>query len=98
MIDQTVKQLGSVDNPLCSVRGHDTVEIHYGRKGSAHANSDWREWALEGWSRDLRWHSAIENDIVAQQAEPREVGAGVSIYANGARVLLSLGLDDSLRP
>jgi hypothetical protein len=70
VIDQTVKQLGSVDNPLCSVRGHDTVEIHYGRKGSAHA-TDWREGALEGLSRDLRWHSAIENDIVALQAEPR---------------------------
>jgi salicylate hydroxylase len=40
----------------------------------------------------------IEVDILEQQAEPRELGAGISIYANGARVLSSLGLDDALRP
>jgi salicylate hydroxylase len=40
----------------------------------------------------------VEVDILEQQAEPREFGAGISIYANGARVLSSLGLDDALRP
>src|SRR5690242_8653996 len=40
----------------------------------------------------------IEVDILEQQAEPRELGAGISIYANGARVLSSLGLDDALLP
>jgi salicylate hydroxylase len=37
-------------------------------------------------------------DVLEQQTEPRELGAGISIYANGARVLSSLGLDDALRP
>jgi salicylate hydroxylase len=38
----------------------------------------------------------IEVDILEQQAEPRELGAGISIYVYGARVLSSLGLDDAL--
>jgi len=37
-------------------------------------------------------------EILEQQAEPRELGAGISVFANGARVLSSLGLDGALEP
>jgi salicylate hydroxylase len=37
-------------------------------------------------------------EVLEQQAEPRELGAGISVFANGARVLSSLGLDEALEP
>lgn len=37
-------------------------------------------------------------EVLEQQAEPRELGAGISVFANGARVLSSLGLDGVLEP
>ena len=40
----------------------------------------------------------IEVELFDQQTEPRELGAGIAIFANGARVLSSLGIDDSLEP
>jgi salicylate hydroxylase len=37
-------------------------------------------------------------DIYEQAAEPRELGAGIQIAANGSRVLIALGLAERLRP
>ena len=40
----------------------------------------------------------LEVEVLEQQAEPREVGAGIAIAPNGARVLTSLGIDNSIAP
>jgi 2-polyprenyl-6-methoxyphenol hydroxylase-like FAD-dependent oxidoreductase len=40
----------------------------------------------------------IEVEAFEQQTEPREVGAGIAIFANGARVISSLGIDAELEP
>jgi salicylate hydroxylase len=40
----------------------------------------------------------IEVEVFEQQTEPREVGAGIAIFANGARVISSLGIDAVLEP
>lgn len=40
----------------------------------------------------------FEVDVLEQQQEPRELGAGITIWANGARVLTALGLDPLLEP
>ena len=40
----------------------------------------------------------FEVDVLEQQIEPRELGAGITIWANGARVLTALGLDPLLEP
>ncbi len=40
----------------------------------------------------------FEVEVIEQQAEPREVGAGIAIGPNGARILTSLGIDPALAP
>jgi len=40
----------------------------------------------------------FEVEVLEQQTEPRELGAGITIWANGARVLSALGLDALLEP
>ena len=40
----------------------------------------------------------FEVEVLEQQVEPRELGAGIAIAANGARVLQSIGIDITLAP
>jgi len=40
----------------------------------------------------------FEVELLEQQSEPRELGAGIAIGANGARALQSIGIDAALAP
>lgn len=40
----------------------------------------------------------VEVEVLEQQSEPRELGAGIFLFANGARVLSSVGLESAVAP